>query len=161
MNQYTTTHDVWPDYCPGDRVPFIFAKGKLRPATFLGKSDSEVLVEYWVGDTYYIVKVQLGDEVLYPQQGLKKASYDLKYWKRNENFSLLENSALNKGKWHGEVPLYDVYDSERMRRRALIKPMKTVKPRKVKKIAQWAVGVQQLELEGFEAIAREPRLSQG
>lgn len=158
MNQYASLHQHWSDYAPNDKVPFTNIKGKLRPAIVLGKSETEVLIEYWIGDTFYLMKIGISDEIMYSQQGVKKAKYDQKYWMKNENFALLENAALNGASWHNEISLYDIYDSERMRR-ALIKPRKTKKVKEVKGLAEWALNLTQSELPGFEKIERATRLS--
>jgi hypothetical protein len=155
MNRYIPLHESWGDYTPQDPIPCIEIKGRTRDAVFLGKSLNEALIEYWVGEKFHLVKINLLDQVVRPQQSMARAKYDQKYWKKDENFAMLENAALNGAVWHGEIALYDVYDSERMRR-ALLKPKRI---RKVKKIAEWAIGAQQLELPGFETIERAARLS--
>jgi hypothetical protein len=154
MNRYTPLHLSWGDYAPQDPIPCIEISGRTRDAVFLGKSTTDVLVEYWIGEKFYLVKINLLDKVVRPELGIAKAKYDQKYWQKDTNFALLENAALNGSVWHSEVPLCDVYDIERMRR-ALLPPKKV---RKVRKIAEWAVGAQQLELPGFEQVEKVARL---
>lgn len=113
---YTPQHNHFADYAPGDIIPYIFMQGKLRQATFLGKSLTHCLIEYEVNEQHFLIVCTISGDVVYPmgsEKQRKHAKYSLEYWCIERNFALLENAALNEAEWNFEKSLTATYHAAR------------------------------------------------
>jgi hypothetical protein len=146
--EHSLRHERFADYAVNEPLPYICVRGKLREARFLGKSLISALVEYRIKSKHALLIIPIDDNVIHPSEQIR-ISYNIIRWKNEEHFALIENSALNNGVWCGGITLHETYNTLRTSRATVVS-----RNTRQGKLRDWAIGLVQPQLPGFEAYAR-------